>query len=379
MTRTISANRSMPTPKSKARADAATRVSQTELASLSGVSRTTVSRALTGHPSISEPIRTRIQLLARQLNYRPNAAARSFVTRRHNTIGIVLCDRTLTSPIYAILASAVEDAAREAGLKLQISRCDSNEVKAGQVPPIFQDDGVDGVVLTGAVPEWLLQRLVEWHMPFALLASQQGVVGVNQVSGDPAVGGRLIAEHLLGLGHRRIGLLIGPRHRPIHAHYFSGFEGACLAAGMIREQVEAGVVECATNEVIEPMKALMRKMPDLTAIFVDTDFAAWEAVQYLRAIGKRVPDDISVAGAGDMIGMLIGAPNFNPQLTSIDVQLPEMGKAAVRLLRDVISAPGGTARRVVIEPRVIHRQTTAQVAGHGSPEGNDQSPFTSAN
>lgn len=331
------------------------RVNQNELATLAGVSRATVSRALADHPGISQEIGDRIRSLARRMDYRPNAAARSFATRRHNTIAMVLCDRPVVSSVYGLLFAAVEHAARGVGLKLQFSLWDSTKLDKGEsLPPTFQDDGVDGVVLAGAVPDELLKRMVAWRMPFVLIGMQQGVAGINHVGGDPWIGGKLMAEHLLGLGHRRLGLLTGVRHRPIHAQYIQGFRHACLEAGMDDARIERGIQECPSQDAIGPMRALLERVPDVTAVFADTDFVAWQTIQYLRAIGKRVPEDISVGGAGRALGMF----NLDLELTTIDVRLGEMGRVAVQLLRELI-AGGGASRRIVVDPFIVPGSTTA--------------------
>ena len=331
-------------------------MSQSQLATMAGVSRATVSRALADHPAISSEISERIQALARQMNYRPNAAARSFAMRRHNMIAVVLCDRSPVLPVYAMLLEGVEKAAQDGQLKLQLAMCASAQLRQDHLPPTFQDDGVDGVVLTGAVPDHLLERIASWSMPCVMIGSQQGIAGINHVAGDPRMGGRLMAKHLLELGHRRIGLLIGPRSRSIHAEYWHGFRDACVEAGIDEKQVERRTEPCESNDVVPPMRRLMERMPDLTALFADTDAIAWQAMQYLRAIGKRVPQDISVGGAGNTVGTMDGAI----QMTTIDTRLHEMSRVAVERLREIIGQSEFTSHRIIVDPVLVPGSTTGR-------------------
>src|SRR5690606_2790598 len=127
--------------------------------------RTTVTRALANDPRISERVVLRVQALAREHGYRVNAAARSIATRRNNSLGVVLCDRTLTQANYGLLVSGVEQATRDAGYRLQASFCDTAKLADDQLPPIFEETGVDGVILMGNVPATLLQKLDQWMMP----------------------------------------------------------------------------------------------------------------------------------------------------------------------------------------------------------------------
>lgn len=331
------------------------RINQKSLASLAGVSRATVSRALANHPAISPAVSERIRDLARRMNYRPNAAARSFVTRRNNTIGLILCDRSLVVPVYGKLSAAVAAATQELGLKLQFSLCSSAELKQDDLPPMFRDDGIDGVLLVGSVPDALLERIAIWSMPFVMIGTRQGVAGINQIAGDPAAGGELAAQHLLELGHRKFGILVGPRNRGIHAEYWDGFTRACRRAGIAADELERGTEEVLTNDAIEPMQRLLARVPGLTAIFADTDLIAWQATQYLRTVGRSVPGDVSVVGAGNVLDVA----NSDVRLTTIDTRLNEMGRAAVQRLRELIINRGESSRRVLVDPVLLPGTTTS--------------------
>lgn len=337
------------------------RVSQQQLAELAGVSRATVTRALSNDPRISQEVTRRIQKLAQEYGYRLNAAARSIATRRSNAIGIVLCDRQLTHANYGTLVGGVESAARAAGVRLQLSLCDTGESRESRVPPIFEQMDVDGVVLTGAVPDWLLDQLEKWRTPTVLLGSQPGRANVSQVLGDPEMAGSLIARHVIGLGHRKIGLLIGPRAKTPHSGYLSGFLRGVADLGLATQAIEQSIAEAGTPDVIEPLNQLLTSQPGLTAICCGTDMAAWHTVQYLRALGRDVPGQISVTGVGGRLKDY----NIPLQITTVDVGLEVMARAAVDLLLESIAQPDQPARRVLVQPRVITGTTTAAAGDAG--------------
>jgi len=329
-------------------------ITQSTLAELAGVSVATVSRALADDPRISPEVISSVKKLARKYDYRPSAAARSFVTRRTNTVGFVVIDRSLKSGVYAPLAEVVEQAVSEAGMKLQLARWDSSLHQENELPPIFRDDGLDGVILAGMPPTWLYKRLVGWNMPTVVLGSLDGVTGVSQITGDCETGARLAAEHLLSLGHRNVGVLIGPRDRQMHQAYYRGFRDTYVKAGVPARTIEATTIECPFADVVEQVRDLMSREPKITAIFCDTDFVSWQAIQILRAMGYDVPKQISVVGVGGWI-----ADNYVPvKITTVDVQLEAMGRAAARLLVDHIKDKSLATQRIVVEPQFRAGQTT---------------------
>jgi|GEM_PF-2766005 len=333
---------------------APTRVSQRQIADLAKVSRTTVTRALANDPRISQEVTRRVRRIAREHGYRPNAAARSIATQRNNCIGVVLCDRSLMHSHYGRQIAGIEHATREAGMRLQLSLFDSSQIHDDELPPMFEEVGVDGVILMGSVSEWLLHRLKHWMMPVVLAGSQAGVPGVDQVTGDPYASSVCMTEHLLGLGHRRIGLLIGPRGNSVHGHYAQGFVDTMVKAGIDVEQAESDIQETPTIDVIEPVRSLFAKSPDLTAIFADTDIAAWQTMQYLRAIGKDVPGDISIAGSGGGTGN----GGWPVTLTSVDVGLEDMAQSAVEMMISSINSRRAGSKRIVVQPHVVQGQTS---------------------
>lgn len=332
-------------------------ITQTMIARLAGVSAATVSRALSGDPRISSEVTAAVKRLAREHDYRPSAAARSFVTRRTNTMGLVVIDRTIATSIYGALVESVAQALGEAGQKLQFASWDSPQRRADELHPIFRDDGLDGVILAGSVPEWLLRKLVGWNMPVALLGTQAGVPGVNQVTGDVDACARLAAGHLLELGHRDIGILIGPRERDIHRRYYESFCEVCVRGGISAKALERATIECRTPDVVDEVRLLLERSPKTTAILSDTDYVAWQAMQVLRATGRRVPEDISVVGEGGWY-----ANGLIPvDLTTVDVQVDAMGRAAARLLVDHANDSSLPVQRVVIEPKLRLGQTARKL------------------
>ncbi len=336
-------------------------MSQQRLAELAGVSRTTVTRALSNDRRISLEVGERVRKLALEHGYRLNAAARSIAMRRNNAIGVVLCDRLLTQANYGPLVSGVEQATRAMGYRLQLSLCDTTRFEEDRLPPMFEEMGVDGVILTGNVPDWLLDKLDHWMMPSVLLGSQAGRTGVSQVTSDPWQAGVMMARHFWALGHRKIGIAVGPRKRELHRLYAEAFSSVLKEEGVDAGVIESWTQECDSPDMVGPMSALFGRHPELTAVFCNTDMAAWGAMQYLKAIGRSVPGDVSVAGVGGC-----ARDNGIPvDLTGVDIGLHEMSKTAVELLISNFSQAGKSAKRVVVEPRVHAGATASKREGVG--------------
>ncbi len=339
----------MPTPASAN----PPRISQRQLAELAQVSRTTVTRALANDPRISAHVTRRIRKLALEHGYRPNAAARSIATQRTNCLGVVLCDRELGHANYGRLIAGVERVTRAAGMRLQLSLCDSGQLAEDELPPIFREVGVDGVVLLGAVTPALLARLEHWMMPVVLMGTTPSSAGVDQVTTDPSTAADCAITHLRQLGHEHIGMLVGPRQRAVHQAYAQGFLTALQAAGLDAQRGAQHIIECATHDVIAALDELLTRAPELTAIFCDTDQAAWHARQCLRARGLTVPGDFSVVGVG---GGRHEA-HWPLTLTSVDVGLDELAQSAVEMLIAAVRQPRPGCRRVVVQARLVTGDT----------------------
>jgi DNA-binding LacI/PurR family transcriptional regulator len=330
-----------------------------DVAARAGVSIATVSRAVRGHANVDPRTRKRVEEAARQLSYRPSGVARSLRLRSTRTIGLIVTD--IENPFFPQIVSAVEDAARERGYSVLLAdgrRDPDREIGSLDVLAERQVDGL--IIASTALTSRHKARIRDVPCPVVIVNGESSVAAVPAVVSDNRSGGRLAAEHLLSLGHRRLAYLAAPsvdrwavRERiagvrsAIREH--SG-RGASVAIVVAAEGVEAGETAARTALQAEPRTTALICYNDLTAI---------GAVRGLRGLGLSVPDDVSVVGFDD-IEM---ASYVDPPLTTIRQATGEMGRwALASLCRRIESGREETAGQVGGRPGPMVRLAVTLVA-----------------
>ncbi len=317
-------------------------VSIKDVAARAGVSFQTVSKVLKGKGSVSPETRAWILQTAEQLGYMPNAVARSLVSQHTSTIGVVASDFS-----DYVLAQFIVGAEREARRQEQcviVGSLSEHGDDAERYIHILLERRVDGILL--AAPQ-----LEENKCVGELLRGRLPIVSIHRVMGDGValVGsnqvqiGLLATQHLLQLGHRRVGTIIGPQERRAVGGRLRGYRQALVEAGI---PYDASLVEEGNWEIqggYEATSRLLNRAPDLTAIFVQNDMMAVGVLSALHDRGLRVPEDCAIVGCDD----IPIASHTVPPLTTIHVPLYETGEAAMKLLLDMIG------RKAIETPRIL--------------------------
>ena len=331
-------------------------VSIKDIAARAGVSFQTVSKVLKGKGSVSPETRAWIMETAEQLGYMPNVVARSLVSQRTSTIGVVASDFS-----DFVLAQFVVGAEREARRQEQCVIVGSLSEHGGDAERyihILLERRVDGILL--AAPQ-----LEQNERVGELLRGRLPIVSIHRIAGDGValVGsnqveiGQMATQHLLQLGHRRVGTIIGPGTRRVVGGRLRGYQRA-LAQAQI--PYDASLVEEGNWEIqggYDATRRLLDRVPALSAIFVQNDMMAVGALSALHDRGLRVPEDCAIVGCDD----IPIASHTIPPLTTIHVPLYETGEAAMKLLLDMIT------RKVIETPRQLLPVELVQRASCGGP------------
>jgi DNA-binding LacI/PurR family transcriptional regulator len=320
-----------------------------DVARRAGVSHQTVSRVLNGSPAVRPETRERVEAAIAELGYRRNSAARSLVTRRSETLGVVSFGSTLYGPASTMFG--IEHAAREAGYFVSVANLPSLAPESmQQAVDRLLAQSVEGIVVlapqhdAGAAVATLPQNL-------ALVAVEGEVVGGRySVSVDQEGGARLLTEHLLGLGHRTVHHVAGPADWFEATARVRGWSETLAAAGRPVPSTPSGDWTARSGY----RAVLHLALDDVTALFVANDQMALGALRALHERGVRVPQDVSVVGFDD----IPEAEFFDPPLTTIRQDFAELGRHSIRLLLDQLRGDGGPTSRVVPADLVV-RQSTA--------------------
>jgi len=328
-----------------------------DVAARAGVSISAVSRVLANAPSarVSDATRQRIIDAARDLHYRPNFAGRALKSARTQVIGLVVPD--LTNALFTELMHGVEDEAALHDYTVLLGRADDVRPSDEVIARLIGEGRVDGMVVQvgDGVPTVGLGELLDSGAPIVLINSSfPGHAG--SVALDDETGARLVTEHLLGLGHRRIAFANGLPRSFTAKRRRLGFKAAMAEAGvpvLKGHETRLGYTEANGRAALRRLMAL----PDPpTAIAVANVNAAVGVLAEARGMGIAVPGDLSVACVHDSWT----AENTWPPLTAVKMQFYAMGRAAVR---DVIARveTGATLDQVITDPapELIVRESTA--------------------
>ncbi|GAA4672238.1 LacI family DNA-binding transcriptional regulator [Phytohabitans rumicis] len=329
-------------------------VSLRDVAARSGVSFQTASKVLNGrHVVVAASTRERILTAAGELGYIPNAMARGLVSRTSVTVGVLADDLSDLAVSQFVLAA--QRAAAGHGHTALIS---SVHARADAVLALRKllEHRVDGILVAAPSVEddpKIGEALRRSPLPAVSINRIHGG-GVPLVGSDHAVTGTLAAEHLLGLGHRLIGTVTGPRDRQVVQSRMRGFRSALREAGEslpARRVVEADWTHAGGYEA---MHRLLDAAPEITAVFVHNDTMAVGARRALAERGRRVPDDCSLIGCDD----LSFAAFLVPELTTVRVPFQETGEWAAKLLLDRLRG-GQIPGRNLLPVELIVRASTS--------------------
>jgi DNA-binding LacI/PurR family transcriptional regulator len=300
------------------------------VAAEAGVSRATVSRVINDSPRVSPGVKEAVRQAIARLGYVPNRAARSLVTRRTDTIAMVVNEPDTTffsDPYFAHVVRATIPALAGTDVQLVLVMAQTKAEHA-RLTRYLQGQHVDGVLLISLhgddpLPQ-ILHRArvptVSWGRPPRPLAH------IPYVDADNVGGGRQAVQHLLRVGRKRIATIAGPTDMCVGADRLFGYCEAMRDAGHDRELVAYGDFSQQSGE--RAMDELLAREPRLDGVFAASDLMAAGALRALRRAGLRVPDDVAVVGHDD----LEVARLTEPTLTTVHQPVDEMARTMTALL-----------------------------------------------
>jgi LacI family transcriptional regulator len=321
-----------------------------------GVSTTTISKVLNNHTDIGKATRDRVLARVAELGYQPNAVARSLTLRRTHTLGVVVPD--LMHSFFVEIVAAVEAFISSRGYGLLVCNLAEDPDKERRQLEMLLQRQVDGVILASSTASSngdLLRRLATQGKGLVLIdRDDHRRIKCHRVLTDDREVGRLATAHLADLGHRAIAHILGPTL--VHAaRREEGYRAEMARRGLEVTPdlvIEGGFLE---HQGYETMQRLLRQAPHVTGVFATNDPAAIGAMKAIWEAGLRVPDDISVVGAGDIAhGDMLRVP-----LTTVSWSRQEMGERAAQLILDQLEAhPSGPFERTIVTPRLVIREST---------------------
>ncbi|MGH9842053.1 MAG: LacI family DNA-binding transcriptional regulator [Blastocatellia bacterium] len=329
-----------------------------DLAKELGVSMMTVSRAINNHAAIHPETRKRVLAAAKRLNYHPNHHARALLTNRSRLLGLVVPD--LMHSYYAEIAKAIEAEARTAGYEVLL--CNTEEDGASELREVGAlRHRTDGLIIASAVAPTQVtayRKMLREGARVVLIDRSLPNLRCPVVTTDNVRVGAMVTEHLIRLGHRRIGHLRGP-DVSVARDRLEGYKQA-LAAHRLRFD-ERLVRACGFFEEngYDAMRAWINEGNYPAAIYAANDPAAIGALRALAEARIKVPREVAIAGSGAIhYSDLLRIP-----LTTVNWDKTELGRQAARLLIELIEAPEQkrpAPGNVIVPPELIVRQSSGR-------------------
>jgi DNA-binding LacI/PurR family transcriptional regulator len=327
-----------------------------DVAALAGVGRGTVSRAINGAPNVSARSRAAVMAAVETLGYVPNRAARSLVTRRNDSVTLVISEseeRFFSEPFFAAVVRGISGALAASSQTLLLTMVQTaDQHRALENYLVSQHvDGVMMLSLHGQDP--LPGRLESRGLPIVLGGRPPEGVEVSYVDVDNVAGARDAVRHLLTTGRRRVAVIGGPEDMAVSADRMSGYAGAHEELGLKLDPTLTEPGDFTEEGGRTAMKALLDRAPDIDAVFAASDLMAAGALRELDSRGRRVPADVAVVGFDDAPV----ARHTQPQLTTVHQPIEAMGRTMVELLLARIEGRP-TQSYQVLAPHLVVRESS---------------------
>jgi LacI family transcriptional regulator len=327
-----------------------------EVAQAAGVHPGTASRALNAATrSLVRPETVeRVAEAANALGYKPNLLARSFKTRRTNSVGVIIPD--INNPLFPPMVRGVEDRLFQEGYVALLANTEGEPDRQRRIFESMVDRRVDGLVLaTARRHDDSLAELAEEGIPIVLLNRVAEDRTFSSVSVDDAAGVRMVVEHLRSLGHERIAHVAGPQSMSTGHTRYHAFVSALRVDAVVDDRYVAFAESFTIAEGERCADALLGVADRPTAIFAGNDMLALGCYSAVERAGLTCPGDVSIVGFNDMPFI----DRMNPPLTTVRIPHYELGIHAAELLLCQLREPDIPVKVLHLPPQLVVRSSTA--------------------
>ena len=326
-----------------------------DVAALAGVSRQTVSRVLNNSGYVADRTRARVEAAIEELDYRPNAVARSMATGSTCTLGCI--SPNLTDYTFASIIQSAQAEARRQGYFILAGSAPT----ADDVEPLLEEmlhRRVDGLLIINPRADSRYRHvlpLVGKGMAVVYVGDTPRDDRISSVCSDDYEGGYQAARYLIDLGHEALATIVGPENEECTFKRLNGYREAIARAGLALNPALTVRGDWSATSGYRATQQLLAAGHPFSAVFTQNDRMAVGAIRALREAQYGVPDHVSVVGFDD-IPM---AAYFDPPLTTLRQPLPESGRRAARLLIETIEEPERPSERILTRARLVERGSCA--------------------
>ncbi|WP_022824468.1 LacI family DNA-binding transcriptional regulator [Hymenobacter norwichensis] len=335
------------------------RASMKDLAKALNLSVSTISRALSGNKQISEETRERVATLVKEMNFQPNRLASGLRKGRSGTLGVLVPH--ITGHFFPEAVHSISTEATKAGYRVMICESNEDEKQEKRNLELLLNSQVEGVLvsLANTTHDFRhFQAAQQQQVPLVFFDRVLEEPNISSVVLDDYQGAYQAVSHLIEQGCTRIAHITADPHLNVYRHRHRGYLAALTAHGITFDEQLVHLCDMSIAEGREAMHKLLALDTRPDAVFASKDTAAIGAMQVAKEHGLRIPDDLALATySSEKLSMLV-----EPPLTSVDQQCAAVGKAAVRLLLDMMSeeVQPASARQIILMPSFIVRESSLQ-------------------
>ncbi|RKX77895.1 MAG: LacI family transcriptional regulator [Spirochaetes bacterium] len=303
-----------------------------DVARLAGVSIATVSRVINNSPhKVNRETRGRVLKVIQDLGYRPNALAKSLLNKKTMTIGVIIPD--ISNPYYAEILRGIQDVAEEHGYAVTIQNTDRNQERIIKQIYLLREKLADGIIFSGGIIHGFgpLSALREMREKVVVIGRHE--VDFPAVRVDNIGGATQAIQHLIDLGHRKIGFIGGSAMSTTVMDRLTGYRNALAQNGYRPDEELIKEANFTPESGYTVAKAMLSQSNRPTAVFAANDQMAFGVIKAAREIGLHVPDELAVVGFDDIPLSYY----FEPPITTVKIPRYELGVAAMQMLIDLIN------------------------------------------
>ncbi|UCE06637.1 MAG: LacI family DNA-binding transcriptional regulator [bacterium] len=325
-----------------------------DIATKAGVSVVTVSRALNDKPDISKTTKEHILKIAQELGYTPNSLAKSLVTRKTNTIGILVPDNL--DPFYPEVVQGIADKCRERDYSIILCHTDGEADKELEYLRLIRSKRADGMIIYPVQNDnRYIEELKNSPIPFVFVGRHTDALDCDYVMNDNVHGAYLAVNHLLQKGHTNITYICAKPFASSGKERITGCKKAISEKGLPPNYLNVVTCEPKIESCYKAVKELILQNEKSTAIFIWDDKLAIGALKAILEAGMRIPQDIAIVGYNDTEI----ARHLFPPLTTVRHASYQIGEIAARILLDRLDSDDILeTKQIVLKPELVVRKTT---------------------